>query len=111
MNQSSVEPYVHGQVREQKCELGPGVLHEKAGQGAEGGGGEPEVRANFGVGGVFLFRGEVHLGVEQEPPVDQRVEVQAVRVVDGVAANDFAAVHGEQSFDQGQYARNHRRHG
>ena len=111
MNQSLVEPYVHGQVGEHKGELGPGVLHEEVGQGGEGGGGEPEVGNYLGVGGVFLGGGEVHLGVEQKASVDQGVQVKAVGVVDGVLANDFAAVHGEQCFDQGQYARHHGRHG
>ncbi len=111
VNQGSVEPYVHSQVGEHEGELGPGVLHEEAGQGGEGDGGEPEAGAYLGVGVVFLGGVEVHLGVEEEASVDQGVQVQAVRVVDGVLANDFAAVHGEQGFDQGQYARHHGRHG
>ena len=44
----------------------------------------------------------MHLGIEQEAPVDQGVQVQAIGVVDGVMTNDFSAIHGEQCFDQGQ---------
>ena len=73
VNQSSVEPYVHSQVSEHEGELGPGVLHEKAGQQGEGGGGEPEVGAYLGVGCVFLGRGEVHLVAEQKASIDQGV--------------------------------------
>ena len=102
MNQGSIKPNVHGQIAKHESELDPGVLHEEAGQGGEGGGREPEVGAYLGVGGVFLGGGDVHLGVEQEATEYQCVQVQAIRVVDGVLANDFAAVHGEQGFNQGQ---------
>ncbi len=111
MNQCSIKPYIHDQVGEHKGQLGQGVMHEEARQSGEGGGGEPEVGAYLGVGDVFLGRGEVHLWVEQKAPIDQGVKVKAVWVVDGVLANHFAAVNGEQCFDQGQYARHHGRHG
>ena len=75
VNQSSVEPCVHSQVSENKAELEPGVLHEEAGKSGEGGGGKPEIGAYLGVGGVFLGEGEMHLGVEEEAPVDQGVQV------------------------------------
>ena len=73
VNQCSIEPYIHGQVGEHESELGPGVLHEKAGQQGEGGGGEPEVGTYLCVGGVFLGGGEVHLVAEQKASIDQGV--------------------------------------
>ena len=84
------------------------TLHTRDRKKAEG----PELAAMIDrAKGVFLGGGEVHLGIEQEASVDQGVQVQAVGVVNRMLANDFAAVHGEQGFDQGQYARHHGRHG